>query len=347
MISFADFNTLEWFRYAEMNEIMNLAVFQEAFHEYPVAFSFIAAWFGCNIGSFLNVCIYRIPLGMSLISPPSHCPNCNHKITFWENIPIFSYLFLGRKCSACKKPISPDYMIGELITGVVFGILFYMVVKSGMSMMVFLLYAILVSVLIPSSVIDFYFRIIPNQLTYSLLILAPLYHLLHGVIKPPHLLDFQAFFYSLLSAVIIWAVLWALSYLGKLAWKKEALGLGDVKLLAGIAASLGIFPILFIILFSCIIAITWIPIYRVINPRRARRAFPFGPFIALGTAVWLLIGIQLSNRIYQNSNDVAGLERVELVHPRNYHYEEMRHNILGNKKSMRRKTLTGKANAGL
>ena len=89
--------------------IFDPLIFSEALREYPVFYAFVAFWFGCCIGSFLNVCVYRLPLGMSLVSPPSHCTVCEHKISVWENIPIFSYLL--RSFIQEKSGISGEYRL--------------------------------------------------------------------------------------------------------------------------------------------------------------------------------------------------------------------------------------------
>ena len=155
--------------------IFDPAVFGEAIHEYPVFFAFVAFWFGCCIGSFLNVCVYRLPLGMSLISPPSHCTHCDHVITPIENIPIFSYLCLRGKCRWCGAPISPKYLIGELTVGLLYMASFAYVVHFKLPLPSMFLYFLTVSVAFPAALIDMRVRLIPNELTYTLLILGPLF----------------------------------------------------------------------------------------------------------------------------------------------------------------------------
>lgn len=329
---FADtFNTWEWFRYAPTDEVFDLQLYEEAINSWPLFFSIIAFWFGCNIGSFLNVCVYRIPLGISLISPPSHCPNCHHLIRWYENIPIFSYLCLGRKCSACKLPISPRYMLGESLTGLAFGIAFYYIVKSNLSLSTIFLYALIISVLIPAAVIDAKFRFIPNKLSYTLLILAPLYHLLHGICLPPHIFDFQMFYLSFSTACLFGGLLAVFTYMAKLFFKRDAFGLGDVKLIAGISAALGALPTTYIMLLGSISAMIIIPIYRIKYPKRRKRAFAFGPFLAISTGIWLLFGISFTNRVlYPDPNTT--LAPICFVNTRNYGYEERRHNELQRRK---------------
>ena len=94
--------------------------FIAAMQAYPVFFAVFWTWIGACIGSFLNVCIWRVPNGMSLLKPPSHCPKCGHLIAFYENIPVFAWLFLRGKCSSCHDRISVRYPLVELLTAVVF-----------------------------------------------------------------------------------------------------------------------------------------------------------------------------------------------------------------------------------
>ena len=213
--------------------IFDPAVFAEAIHEYPLFFAFVAFWFGCCIGSFLNVCVYRLPLGMSLVTPPSHCPKCDHKITVWENIPIFSYLCLRGKCRWCGAPISPRYLIGEMMVGMMYMASFALVLHYKLPLPSMFVYFLTVSVAWPAALIDLKVRLIPNELTYSLLVLAPLYHLLHGFGLEPHLLDWRGFLISIVTAGLFGTLLALFSWLGEKAMKREALGLGDVKLIAG------------------------------------------------------------------------------------------------------------------
>jgi len=317
---FSDFNSLDWFRYASAQDIFTFSVFVDAIRLYPVFSTFVAFWFGCNIGSFLNVCIYRIPLGISLVTPPSHCPNCNHRITVLENIPIFSYLFLGCKCSSCKQPISPRYMIGEMLTGLCFAASFVYLRWMDLPLSTNLLYALIISVLIPSAVIDFNCRIIPNELTYTLILLAPLFHLFHGILLPPHLPDWFAFLISLVTALLFGGLLSLSAFLGKLLLKRDAFGLGDVKLIMGLAAALGALPVLYIMLIGSCSALVIMPLYRWYNPRRKHRGFAFGPFLAGATAIWLLFGISITNRwLYPDFS--VDISAIEFVNPRNSRYE--------------------------
>ena len=118
---------------------------------------------GCAIGSFLNVCIYRMPIGLSIVSPPSHCPNCKHSIPWHLNVPLFTWLALRGKCSNCKTPISPRYFAVELITGLAF--LASWLAVGHQSPLLALAYCLILAGFIVASFIDFEHFIIPDEIT--------------------------------------------------------------------------------------------------------------------------------------------------------------------------------------
>ncbi len=139
-------------------------------------FVFIFA-FGCCIGSFLNVVIYRLPRDKSIVSPPSACPGCGQHIRFYDNIPLVSWLVLGRKCRFCKAPISARYFVIELLTGVVFVGLFFLYFRSGLQFIVqpalqqggwfiFLLHIIMLAAFIAASAIDLELWVIPLSICW-------------------------------------------------------------------------------------------------------------------------------------------------------------------------------------
>ena len=309
--------------------IFDPAVFSEAMHEYPVFFAFVAFWFGCCIGSFLNVCIYRLPLGMSLVSPPSHCTTCDHKISVWENIPIFSYLFLRGKCRWCGAPISPRYLIGEMAVGLMYMASFVYVLHFKLPLPTMFIYFLTISVAYPAALIDMKVRLIPNELTYSLLILAPLYHLVHGVGLEPHLLDWRGFLISIVTAGLFGTLLTLFAWLGEKAMKREAFGLGDVKLIAGLAAALGALPALWIMLSGSMIALVFMPVYTFKHPKFRRRGFAFGPFLAVGLGLWLLFGIPFTDALLypDMETDISAISFVNDHHV-NYYDDHYRSHVI-------------------
>ena len=318
--------------------IFDPAVFAEAIHEYPVFFAFVAFWFGCCIGSFLNVCVYRLPLGMSLVSPPSHCTVCDHKISVWENIPIFSYLCLRGKCRWCHAPISPRYLIGEMLVGLMYMASFVYVLRFRLPLPAMFVYFLTISVAYPAALIDMKVRLIPNELTYSLLILAPLYHLVHGIGLPPHLLDWRGFLISIVTAGLFGTLLTLFAWLGEKALKREAFGLGDVKLIAGLAAALGALPALWIMLSGSLIAVVFMPIYSFKHPKFRRRGFAFGPFLAIGLGLWLLFGIPFTDAVlYPDMDlDISAISFVNDHHVNHYdRYRKHAQEVLREQKERR------------
>jgi leader peptidase (prepilin peptidase)/N-methyltransferase len=139
--------------------------------------------FGCMVGSFLNVCIHRMPLGMSIVTPPSHCPHCQYAIPWYLNIPLVTWLALGGRCRNCGAPISPRYFIVELLTGLSF--LGCWLAFGKASPVLAIIYAVFVAGLIVATFIDFEHFIIPNEITYGGmavgLVASVLFPVLHGV----------------------------------------------------------------------------------------------------------------------------------------------------------------------
>jgi len=119
--------------------------------------------FGCIVGSFLNVCIHRMPAAQSIISPPSHCPHCKYSIPWYLNIPLLTWLYLRGKCANCKAPISIRYFLVELLTGLLF--LGLWLVYGRQSPLLVLVYCIFVGGLIVATFIDFEHFIIPDEVT--------------------------------------------------------------------------------------------------------------------------------------------------------------------------------------
>ncbi len=133
-----------------------------------VYLEFVAFLFGATIGSFLNVCIHRMPREQSIVSPPSHCPHCGHRIEWRDNIPLFSYLFLRGCCRHCQARITPRYFLVELLTGT----LFLLVVLKYDWQWIVPIYWILLAGLVAATFIDFEHYIIPNELTYGGVVLG-------------------------------------------------------------------------------------------------------------------------------------------------------------------------------
>ncbi|RMF09554.1 MAG: prepilin peptidase [Candidatus Neomarinimicrobiota bacterium] len=180
---------------------------------------------GLIIGSFLNVVILRLPAGESIVSPPSHCPHCGTAIRWWQNIPVLSYLVLRGKCARCGAPISWQYPLVEAGTGLLFGWTAFFYGLSWNTISTWLL----IAYLIPIALIDYRHFLIFDVLSLSGIVLGLGLSLLPGASLP---LPGAA-----LGGLIGGGALYAIRGLGFLAFRKEAMGLGDVKL----ATLLGVF----------------------------------------------------------------------------------------------------------
>ena len=224
---------------------------------------------GLIVGSFLNVCIYRLPRNLSIVKPRSKCTNCNHQITAMENIPVISYLFLLGKCSECKTNISIRYPLVEILTSLVYYIVF---LYYGMSIETILL-IILFSIIIVLTFIDIDFQLLPNNLLIASLI--PI--IIFVILRYPNNL-----FEHIIGGIILFSIFLIIGYLGKLVYKVDSMGMGDVKYAAVIGLLLGwklgltAFAISF---FSAAILIAIMSISKRIN-RKQRLAF--GPFLSIG-----------------------------------------------------------------
>lgn len=237
---------------------------------------------GLMIGSFLNVCIYRIPLGLSIVKPRSHCTNCNHQITALENIPVFSYLMLRGKCSSCKKRISIRYPAVEIFTALIFVLIHW---RFGWSPEL-IIYLVFGALLIAITFIDLDHQIIPNSLLVFGVIPGLGQIILHWNQNP---LQF------LIGALGLGAGFYLISWLGEFVFKKESLGMGDVKYVALIGLMLGwasgIVAVFAAFLSATLLIIILLPFGKVSFGNR----IPFGPFLSLGTFIGFMWGSSIIN----------------------------------------------------
>ena len=229
---------------------------------------------GAIVGSFLNVCIIRLPKEESIITPGSHCPHCNHPIMFYDNIPLISYLLLGGKCRYCKRSISAQYPLVEGTTAISSLLLF---LKWGLSLSYFFYFSF-VAALIIITVIDLYHQIIPDVISIPGIGVGLL-----GALIIPHI----TFFNSLLGILLGGGSLFVVATLYQWLFKREGMGGGDVKLLAMIGAFLGWESVILTILLSSLIgSITGIIII-ALKGKDFKYAIPFGPFLSLGAVIAL------------------------------------------------------------
>jgi leader peptidase (prepilin peptidase)/N-methyltransferase len=235
---------------------------------------------GLALGSFLNVVIYRLPKGLSLMGPRSQCPSCQAKIHFYDNIPVISFLLLRGRCRQCDAPISWRYPLVELLTGL---LMIFMLLRFGLNIN-FVKYSLLTLILIPVTFIDIDEKIIPNWLTFSGLI---------GGVTITLIFQIELWRFMLQGMVAGGLFMALLMVLGKWLLKKEAMGMGDLKLLAMIGIYVGITGALLSVYIGAMIAFILIVIQLLSRRINLKETIPFGPFIAVGALVYIMIGSEL------------------------------------------------------
>ena len=232
---------------------------------------------GTIIGSFLNVCIFRIPKGESIVSPSSYCPYCDHPIRFYDNIPIFGFLFLGGKCRNCRHPISARYFFVECMAGIFSLTLF---LKFGLSLNYFAYLAFCYALLV-ITFIDLDHQIIPDVISLP--------GIVAGLVLSLFLPDIT-FLDSFAGIVAGGGALFCIAFLYGLLTKREGMGGGDIKLLAMIGAFLGLKAVIVVLFLGSIIG-SIIGITVMLKEKRdSRYAIPFGPFLAIGAFISLFWG---------------------------------------------------------
>lgn len=233
--------------------------------------------YGLIIGSFLNVCIYRVPRKESITFPGSHCPKCNTRLKLYDNIPVFSYLILKGKCRYCGEKVSPQYPIVESLNFILYLIIYF---KFGFSLD-FVFYSLLSSVLITITFIDLNEMIIPDVFVVIIIILSIVYKLInyfHYGLSPQLFNSLR----GLLLAGGLFLIIISLS--------KGGMGGGDVTLIAALGFVLGIKYILLNIFLSFITGAI-ISIFLLATKIKTRKdPIPFGPFIVLSFYLTILRG---------------------------------------------------------
>ena len=240
----------------------------------------VAIILGAIVGSFLNVCIFRLPKEESIVTPGSHCPHCHTPIQFYDNIPLISYLVLRGRCRYCKKSISLQYPLIEGITAISSLFLF---LKYGLSLSYFFYFSF-VAALIIITVIDLYHQIIPDVISIPGIGVG----LLAALILPQ-----ITFFNSLMGILLGGGSLFLIATLYQWLFKREGMGGGDVKLLAMIGAFLGWDAVILTILLSSFIGSMTGIVIIVLKGKNFKYAIPFGPFLSLGAVIALFYGQEI------------------------------------------------------
>lgn len=251
----------------------------------PLGFTVLFTLVGAAVGSFLNVCISRIPEGVSIVFPASRCPSCGHPIRYYDNIPVVSYLLLKGKCRDCRGTISFRYPLVEIVTALFAGLLFWKYGLTPAYPAVFLFVCLLIVI----TLIDIDQQIIPHVLTLPgipifallavLLMGLPVVEAFLGIMIGAGVLYFVAVYYEALTG-------------------REGMGGGDVNLLALLGAFLGWKSLLFILLASSLMgAVVGIAVI-LLKGKDMRYAIPFGPFLCGAAVLYLFIGEDMTGLFF-------------------------------------------------
>ena len=246
--------------------------------------------FGCCIGSFINVVIFRLPLQRSIIYPSSRCLKCNSKINWFDNIPIFSWINLKGKCRFCKNKISIQYPFIELLSGLLFLLNFYSkptLFNKVPTEFVFIMGCVLSSLFILLSVFDYKYFWLPSLFTVSGIFLGLINALILDLVID--FSNFTFFKYSLLGSIFGYLVFKSLSFFGKIMFKKPVLGDGDSKLASMIGAWLGIKGMLITIWLAFYTAGIFVICGLAFKKLDRKQKIPFGIFLCLSAFfVWIM-----------------------------------------------------------
>ncbi len=231
---------------------------------------------GLVIGSFLNVCIHRIPIHKSIVASRSRCPRCDALIPWYRNVPLLSYLWLRGKCANCKERISPVYPIVELITGILLLLLYF---NFGISIP-FLIYGLFGCITIVLTVIDYHHRLLPAKLTFPGIALGVASSFVNPFLTPLE---------SLVGVVVGGLVPLFALIVYKLVRKREGLGHGDVVMLAMVGAYLGWQQVLLVLFFSSLLGSLIGGLFILVFRKGSDYLLPYGTFIgaaALPAIFW-------------------------------------------------------------
>ena len=237
---------------------------------------------GTIIGSFLNVCIFRIPLKQSIAFPSSHCFHCHHKLGVLDLIPVFSFIFLKGKCRYCGEKISIQYPIIELINGIIYLLLF---LKFDLSYS-FVFYALFSSLLLVIAMIDFKTGLIPNKLIVFGILLGMIYFMMDWIINRSFLIIKDGILGFLAGALIILVIILI---------SRGGMGAGDMKLMGVIGLFLGLKGVVLSLFLGILVGGIIGAVLLMTKIKDRKSAIPFGPFLALGTFVSLYWGEQIIN----------------------------------------------------
>ncbi len=275
--------------------------------------SFFSFWLGACIASFLNVVIWRVPRGESIVSPPSHCPKCGSSIRWWHNIPILSWLALRGKCENCRAPISPRYILVEMLGGVLFLAAFLLVVLRGAGWFsvldcgiagdaaAVLVLWIWISLMIAGSFIDFDHQLLPDFTTVGGMVLGLAFSLVQAAWLACAVggrgrdAAWIPLAWSLAGLVFGFGLLWLVRWLGSKAFRREAMGMGDVFLMGAVGALFGPVAVLVTLILSSVFgSVVGIGMILLSKTKLGKFvAIPYGPYICMGCLAWMFRGPEM------------------------------------------------------
>ncbi len=277
---------------------------------YFCVFGFFSFAFGACVASFLNVCIWRLPRGESVVRPASHCPNCDAPIRWYQNVPVLSYIALGGRCANCRRPISMRYVVVEILGGTLFLLAYLQWAMPAMfgdvpvlclrplsSVWAMAAFWLVSAGLILGSFIDLDHFYLPDRVTIGgMLVGVPASALVPELQMERAWLD--ALCWSAAGLAFGFLFLWGMGWIFSKVFRKDALGFGDVKLMGAIGAFFGPTAVLFVLIVSSLVGSA--AGVAMIARGKARlggfTAVPYGPFIAVATVVWMFWGPPLVSR---------------------------------------------------
>ena len=269
--------------------------------------AFFSFWLGACIASFLNVVIWRAPRGESIVSPPSHCPKCNSPIRWYQNIPILSWLALRGRCAACKAPISPRYICVELLGGLLFLAAFLWLWLPTVPLWFAVTHVVVmwiwIALMIAGSFIDFDHQLLPDFTTVGGMILgvaeslvSTCFNFVYGDgVQASTWLKLTPLFWSLAGLVFGFGLLWLVRWIGSKAFKREAMGMGDVFLMGAVGALFGPIAVLVTLILSSVVG-SVVGVSLILLSKTKLGGFtpiPYGPYICIGCLSWMFFGPQL------------------------------------------------------
>ncbi|MBR1921865.1 MAG: prepilin peptidase [Kiritimatiellae bacterium] len=271
---------------------------------------FFSFWLGASIASFLNVVIWRVPRGESIVSPPSHCPKCRAPIRWWQNVPILSWLALRGTCANCRAPISPRYVCVELLGGLLFLAAF---LKHNPlepffwspTVVALLVAWVWISLMIVGSFIDFDHQLLPDFVTVGGMILGVVWAAARAVWVFRGCgwggAVFRPLVFSVVGLAFGFGLLWLVRAVGSKVFGREAMGMGDVFLMGAVGALFGPGAVLVTLVLSSVFgSVVGVAMILLAKTKLGRfTAIPYGPYICLGCLAFMFCGREIE-RWYLN-----------------------------------------------